>query len=215
MTNATPAAALAPGSTPGLTNDIRAIKPPVEVPGGWEWLYWTLAALAVAALVAWLWARHRRRQLAPAPAPVIPPHVRARQRLAEALLALSDPERFCTAVSLALRVYLEERFQLHAPERTTEEFLVELQASAALSPAQKLSLQHFLQSCDLVKFARFEPTESALRDLHDAALRLVDETEFDPVHAPGAASASPAAPPPLHPTPPANPAPPASPAPPR
>ncbi|HKX60950.1 MAG TPA: hypothetical protein VJS65_03885, partial [Verrucomicrobiae bacterium] len=93
-------------------------------------------------------------------------------------------DRFCTAVSNTLRLYLEERFHLHAPERTTEEFLVELQGSAALNPEQKRSLQSFLQSCDLVKFARLEPTESALRDLHDSALRLVDETQFDALHAP-------------------------------
>ncbi|HXJ75379.1 MAG TPA: hypothetical protein VNM37_21165, partial [Candidatus Dormibacteraeota bacterium] len=53
--------------------------------------------------------------------------------------------------------------------------------STHLTPDQKQSLGEFLQSCDLVKFARFEPTEETLRQLHDAALRLVDETQFDPV----------------------------------
>lgn len=170
-------------TTLSLTNDIRGIKPPVEVPGGWEWLWWTLAAVAIIGTLAGLWLWRRRRLANPAPEPVIPPHIRAKQRLGEALLFISDPDRFCTAVSNTLRVYLEERFQLHAPERTTEEFLIELQASPALNADQKKSLQHFLQSCDLVKFARFEPTETALRDLHESALRLVDETQFDPIAA--------------------------------
>jgi hypothetical protein len=190
------------GSAAGGTNDLRGLKPPVEIPGGWEWLYWTLAALALVGFALWLW-RRSRRPVAPPLAPVVPPHVRARQRLAEALLHLSDPNRFCTEVSLALRVYLEERFQLRAPERTTDEFLIELQASPVLSPAQKQGLHDFLASCDLVKFARFEPTETALRDLHDAALRLVDETQFDPAPTTATPSTPQKAgtPPPLAPTP--------------
>jgi hypothetical protein len=84
-------------------------------------------------------------------------------------------------VSDTLRVYLEERFDCHAPDRTTEEFLFELQDAPWLTPDQKQSLGEFLENCDLVKFARFEPTESALRELHDAASRLIDETQYDPV----------------------------------
>jgi hypothetical protein len=97
---------------------------------------------------------------------------------------IHDPRLFCTEVSGIARVYLEERFNFHAPERTTEEFLLELQATTLLTPDQKQSLGEFLQSCDLVKFARFEPTEAALRTLHDCALRLVDETQFDPISTP-------------------------------
>lgn len=160
-------------------DDLRSIKGPERLPGELAWMWWTLAGVVLAtALAAWWW--RRRRPLVPASlVPVVPPHVRARQKLAEALLFISDPDRFCTAVSNTLRVYLEERFQLHAPDRTTEEFLVELQASPALNNEQKQSLREFLQSCDLVKFARFEPTETALRELHASALRLVDETQFD------------------------------------
>ena len=44
-------------------------------------------------------------------------------------------------------------------------------------PEQKDSLGEFLDSCDLVKFAKYEPGEPELRELHDSALRLVEETE--------------------------------------
>jgi len=191
MTNVTTAAA---------ADDLRSIKPPIRIPGEWTWLWWTLAGLVVAgAIAAWLWRRHRRQVEAAVIVPPVPPHIRARQRLAEALLFISEPDRFCTAVSSTLRIYLEERFQLHAPERTTEEFLIELQSSPALNAEQKKSLQGFLQSCDLVKFARLEPNETTLRELHDAALRLVDETQFEAVAQPGSAGPSadaPDAPPP-------------------
>lgn len=174
--SATPAAA----TTLSATNDLRPVKPPVPIPSGWEWAWWLGGALVIAAL-AFLLTRWWRRRLQPLAIPPTPPHVRARHRLAEALRLISEPKPFCTAVSDALRVYLEERFDFHAPDRTTEEFLTELQGTNRLNDLQKESLGEFLQSCDLVKFARFEPTEESLRELHQSALRLVDETQFDPI----------------------------------
>ena len=166
------------------TNDIRDIKAPVPVSSGWTWLAWALGAAALLALVWWTWKRWRRKKSEPAPVVVIPPHERARKRLEQALKLIDDPKPFCTAVSDALRIYLEERFGFHAPERTTEEFLFELQATANLSFSQKQSLADFLERCDLVKFARFEPPQTALRDLYESALRLISETEPPPIQKP-------------------------------
>ncbi|MBI5388693.1 MAG: hypothetical protein HZA90_28865 [Verrucomicrobia bacterium] len=170
-------------SAESLTNDIRGIKPPVEIPSGWEWLWWTLGAIAVVVALVFLWRWWRKRLDRPEIVPVIPPHLRAKQRLHEALRLIGDPRLFCIAVSDALRWYLEERFHLRAPERTTEESLQDLQRTEVLNAEQKLSLTDFLERCDLVKFAKFEPTEAALRDLHDSALRLVDETQYESVKA--------------------------------
>jgi hypothetical protein len=187
LTNISPVLTRPPAPAPGLdTNDIRPIKPPVEIPSGWEWLWWLAAALAVAAALFLLWrwwSRRADRSLLP---PIIPAHVRARQRLDAALHLLADARLFCIAVSDALRVYLEERFQLRAPERTTEEFLQDLQTTSHLNASQKEGLADFLARCDLAKFARFEPTEAALRELHESALRLVDETKYEPIQTPPA-----------------------------
>ena len=56
---------------------------------------------------------------------------RARMKLEAALLLIHEPRAFAIAVSDAVRVYLEERFQLRAPERTTEEFLRDLKKTSA------------------------------------------------------------------------------------
>jgi hypothetical protein len=160
------------------TNDIRGIKAPVEIPNEWLWLWITLAVVALVAAGVGFWLFLRKKKAMVPVTPPVPPHLRAKQKLAEALMFISDPNRFCTEVSNTLRVYLEERFNLRAPERTTEEFLVELRSSQYLMLDQKQSLGAFLESCDLVKFAKFEPNEISLRQLHDAALRLVDETQF-------------------------------------
>jgi len=188
-----------PSTAVTTTNDIRAIKPPVEIPSSWAWVWWVLAALAVVTLLTIAWVWWRRRQAQPTLVPVVPPHVRAKQKLQAALSLIQDPRLFCIEVSTIARIYLEERFDFRAPERTTEEFLAELQSTSLLTPDQKESLGQFLQSCDLVKFARFEPTEAALRELHDSALRLVDETQFDPIHATDSATAGPPAVPPAEP----------------
>ena len=162
-------------------NDIRDIKPPVAIPG-WEWFWWTLTILAAVALLVWAWRYWQKRRTQVLLVPPIPAHIRAKQKLQEAIALLAQPKPFCILVSDTIRGYLEERFTFHAPERTTEEFLYELQGTDLLTRDQKESLGEFLQRCDLVKFARYEPGEPELRDLHGSALRLVEETE--PVQTP-------------------------------
>lgn len=180
-------ALVVPANPAAETNDIRAIKPPIEIPAAWAWLWWIVLALALAAAGALLWRHFRRRPDRPAGPPPVPPHFRAKERLCRALLLFHDPRLFCITVSDAIRLYLEERYQFHAPDRTTEEFLAELQKTDLLTPDQKQSLGEFLQLCDLAKFARHEPTEAELRQLLESATRLVDETQFEKIEAPAPA----------------------------
>jgi hypothetical protein len=149
----------------------------VEIPNVWLWVAIGVAALIVVALIVGLVLYFALRKKEVPVVPPIPPHVRAKQKLQEALALIAQPKPFCILVSDTLRVYLEERFTFRAPERTTEEFLHELQATDRLLPDQKESLGEFLKQCDLVKFARYEPREVELRGLHESAVRLVEETE--------------------------------------
>jgi len=180
ITNATPQTATA------ITEDIRDIKPPIEISDVLAWLWWTLIllALAVTAFLFWRWWRNRKATVI-LPPPV-PAHVRAKQKLERALALIAQPKPFVIAVSDTARAYLEERFNFRAPERTTEEFLRELAGTRLLLPEQKESLGGFLASCDLVKFAKYEPGEKELRELHASAVRLVEETE-PPLAAPATA----------------------------
>jgi hypothetical protein len=162
-------------------SDIRDIKPPVEIPNGWEWLWLTLGVLAGAAILFALWKWWQKRRANIPVEPPVPSHVRAKQKLEQALALIAQPKPFVIAVSDTARTYLEERFEFHAPERTTEEFLRELGGTDLLSPEQKESLGQFLESCDLVKFAKYEPGETELLELHSSALRLVGETEPPPI----------------------------------
>jgi hypothetical protein len=170
--------------------DIRDIKPPILISGGLAWVWWLVlgVAVVVAALCLWYWLKNRRPKIV-LPPPV-PPHLRARHKLEQALALIGQPKPFVIAVSDTTRTYLEERFQFHAPERTTEEFLRELAGTKLLLPDQKASLGDFLAGCDLVKFAKYEPLEPELRQLHGSALRLIEETEPQPLVSPEAALAA-------------------------
>jgi hypothetical protein len=164
-----------------VAEDIRDIKPPIEISDGLAWLWQSLivVALVVAVFLIWRWWRNRKTNIV-LPPPV-PAHIRAKKKLEQALALITQPKPFVIAVSDTARAYLEERFQFRAPERTTEEFLRELGGTKLLLPEQKESLGEFLASCDLVKFAKYEPGENELRELHSSALRLVEETEPQPI----------------------------------
>ncbi len=167
-----------------VPSELQDIRGPIEII---TWTDWAIrGAIAIAALgalaAAWWW--WRRKRPAAAPPKLVPPDERARDRLAAALALIDQPERFCTTVSEIVRTYLEERFGLKAPERTTEEFLSELPRNAVLESRHKAFLSEFLTGTDLVKFARFEPGRNELLELHAAARRLVDETAPRPLPPP-------------------------------
>lgn len=157
-----------------LPSQLIDIKPELTIPDPYWWVPWliglTLLLAIFVPLVLWLLRRTKM------PEAETPPHERARARLAEASGLMGQPEPFCVLVSHTLRVYLEERFELHAPEETTEEFLKELQSSTALVSTQRELLAEFLIQCDLAKFAKHDLEETQLKSLLQFAKQIVDET---------------------------------------
>lgn len=173
-TNAPPAGVTNMAS---LEAELLDIREPVPIPPELTWLWIVLGVLALIALAAWVWWRWLRPGASPPPLPRrIPPYKVALGELDSILRRIHEAEPFCTGVSGIARVYLEEQFDLRAPERTTEEFLHEMRDATVLDAGQKESLGRFLEQCDMVKFARYEPAENELRELHAAARRLVEET---------------------------------------
>lgn len=106
-------------------------------------------------------------------------HERALRRLLELESAgLPDEsalDRWYVELSDIVRRYIEERFQLRAPELTTEEFLAAAESSVDLGGSQSL-LKAFLERCDAVKFARYSPDSAESRDAITSARRFLEET---------------------------------------
>ena len=155
----------------------RAALPALEGPWlqrHWPWLAGALAALAAGtgALVIWL-----RRTAARARETA---YDRATARLdrlrRQGLPDAAALDAWYVELSDIVRRYIEARFGLKAPERTTEEFLAEAGRSAALSPPHKELLSAFLERCDRVKFARYSPGAGESEEALDLARRFLDET---------------------------------------
>ena len=159
--------------------DILEIKPPMELePGdGSGWAIWVLIALFLAGAALLFWALRKPAK----PDGDTPPDVEAQRKLRQAWALMGTPALFAEAVADILRVYLGERFNFHAPERATEEFLQELHHMPQMTKTQKTLLGQFLLFCDLSKFARHAPSEDECRNLHTIAMKLVDETAPTPL----------------------------------
>jgi hypothetical protein len=81
-------------------------------------------------------------------------------------------------LSAIVRNYLEGRYQVRAPELTTEEFLQEARRAAGLSAEHRDLLTAFLERCDRVKFAGYRPdAEESLATLR-AARAFVEDTRL-------------------------------------
>ena len=111
--------------------------------------------------------------------PPVPPHEVAydalRRLLALRLIEKGEIERFFVFLSAILREYIESRFGVHAPERTTEEFLEEATRHRALE-SHRARLGEFLRLCDQVKFARYQPDDSTIQQAFDVVKRFIAET---------------------------------------
>ena len=169
---------LAPGE-----QDIRPAKGGLAhwpaPPSRWLWIALGILAVLVAAFLA-------LRKFLTTPrtilhlAPPVPPHEVALNALADlrakGWIEALKIEPFYVALSGIVRRYLEARFGLRAPERTTEEFIRDALSSKKLSDAHRDLVAGFLEQSDLVKFARHAPGPSDMHNALDSAERLVRET---------------------------------------
>lgn len=135
------------------------------------------AAAGVVVVVAGAYFVVSRRKVALRPSP--PPHELAydalRRLVALGLVEKGQIELFFVHLTGILRDYIERRFEVRAPERTTEEFLEEAARHDALQ-THRARLSQFLVLSDQVKFARFEPDPSAIQGAFDVVKQFLAET---------------------------------------
>lgn len=176
----------APGELAGLRGKLER---PEQTP--W-WLKPAVAGgtLVVGALIASMisLARHRRRE----------PMTRAVHELSlEALDALlakprgdaPNDEAMIEQLSALLRTYIERRFDIAAPERTTEEFLNELDTrlqsgDLSLDNEQRSLLERFLREADVVKFAQGGAAHESAAQAGETVRAFLRETADERVRVP-------------------------------
>jgi hypothetical protein len=163
-------------------SEFRDIKGAAEMPTEPAWKLWALlgggaALLMTLAVTAILLARMRRE---PRIEPPLAPHEWALRELGaierDQLIEQRAFEPFYVRLSAVVRGYLERRFGLMAPERTTDEFLHEARRSRLLRDEQRELLGEFLRAADMVKFAKHEPMEMDCREALASARSFVEQT---------------------------------------
>ena len=163
-----------------INSDIMEIKGLLGLSGGFPWVAFILGIVLAGALISWvLWRRALAAAEADREEPRLPHEVAYEQlRLLKAkdLPGQGLVKEYYTELSDIIRRYLEGRFSFRAPEMTTEEFMESIKRSALLTREHKDILGGFLSHCDMVKFARYGPSELEMMDSYRSAEQLVDQT---------------------------------------
>ncbi|MBN2455608.1 MAG: hypothetical protein JXB29_03580 [Sedimentisphaerales bacterium] len=162
---------------------IANIESVVDMPA--EPSYWWIWLLVSAGIIAGVlfWLNRRSQQVKELVRIFKPAHEIAYDRLRtlieQDLVKEGKIKEFYECISDILRHYIEHRFSLRAPERTTEEFLAELASANVLGKPDKDRLAEFLQHCDLVKFAKYDPTTEQIQKTFDLVKDFIETTKSD------------------------------------
>ncbi len=172
---------------PDEAGDIRDIKPPLIPPRDYRLLatWAALGLLGIAVLFFLIYYIKQRRAGKPIlPKRVKPPrpaHEVAFEELDELknsnLLEGAKYKTYYSRLSEIVRRYIENRYFIPAMEMTTFELLTSVETEQ-LNPEELSVLRDLLTRCDLVKFARFVPSQPEHEQSFQAAYDFVDRTKM-------------------------------------
>ena len=165
---------------------LNPIRGPLTLPAGpfpaRYVLLWVGAAAAIA-VGTWFFLRKRRQAGDDLAVTVLPAHELAFRQLREildsGLVERGEIKIFFSKVSDVLRCYIENRFGIHAPKRTTEEFFLDISRNAPFSDDMKGLLVEFMLNCDLVKFAEHTPLEHEIQGAFESCKAFIEATRDD------------------------------------
>ncbi|MCM8787566.1 MAG: BatD family protein [Candidatus Omnitrophica bacterium] len=155
--------------------DIKDIKGPKKFPDSTYILFLAIGIflIIVSVFFYFIFLKKQKKTILN---PLLPPHIIAYQALAELekndYIKRGEFKIYYTELSEILRGYIQARFKIKALELTTEEFISKIKDDDTLPQEYKNPLKDFLSYCDLVKFAKYIPTEE------DAILRFSFVKEF-------------------------------------
>ena len=164
--------------------NLRDIKPPLEVPQALL-LYFIGAAVILGFITvsAWFYLRKRLETLRVSEDEAVDvplPHEVAYEQLAvietSDLLKRADMEAYHTQIAYVLREYISARYQIPALELTTTA-LLHAMLSVEIGTQCVERVEELLASCDMVKFATYQPELSEASARIADARWIVDETK--------------------------------------
>jgi len=156
-----------PAATPAPIHDI--VGPVAFFPYPlWVVILAAFGVLAIIGLLVWL--TRRKRTVRP-----LTPKQRALAAIEELRREGADAESYAFGVKVsdALRAYIRDQHGLDAVTRTSVEFLEALRNNPAFTDNEKGALSEFLESVDLLKYARLPAGADDIKTLLELAERLV------------------------------------------
>lgn len=160
-----------------LKPPLGELEPPRDfAASNMKWLVPLMLLVTGALVAAGIYFRRHRKKVVRRSAYEI-----ARRRLDQLLKSglpnnENEIENFFVKISSIVRKYLEDRFEFHAPDLTTEEFLELASKSRELTDDHQKLLRGFLKQADLVKFAGLRASAEEIEKSRDAAARFLEDT---------------------------------------
>jgi len=173
------------GATESDKEDIRGLKPPIEIKGGY-WAYLLIfPALILLGAFGFLYYRQKSKAIA---LPKIPEELK-KPAWEVALLELEnlknsdifakkEIKKYYIILSDIIRKYLERRYQITALDRTTPEVKGEMKSAKVDKEIIEL-VYDFLSTCDLVKFAKYIPSKEEIEKDWNQAYTMVSITKVE------------------------------------
>jgi len=158
---------------------LRDIKNVKDVSRGFPAVILIIAGLI--ALAAGIWRVASRKDRIPE---TIEKHLTPYEKAMQEIRRIEDlklvesgaVKEYYYLVSACLRTYIEDRFMIRAPEQTTEEFLQHIISSGEILPGYVNTLKEYLQHCDLVKYAQFQPDGEQVERILETSKTFIAET---------------------------------------
>ncbi|HUU27863.1 MAG TPA: hypothetical protein VM123_08625 [archaeon] len=168
-------------------DQVRALKGLIGMPKLWHRLaWWSALALALLAVLVFLWRRYlarREARLREKFAPLDrsrPAHLVALEELdrikSMGLIEKGEIKLFYVLVSEVIRQFLDARFGVDAPEMTTWEIDLALEEKLPRDGTLKALIVGFLETCDLVKFAKYKPSIVEINSTFNRVYEIVEQS---------------------------------------
>ncbi len=175
---------LAPVNEGKVPDDIIAAFKPIWIFPGLKTIIIGLVLIAAAAGVIYLLILLVKRINRKIKIMRMSPKERALLELAELLskdmIAKHLVKEFYVELTMIVRRYIERSHKVRAPEQTTEEFLAAVSNDVRFNKQVIDKLKSFLEAADLVKFAAYLPSDSAINNSTVTAKEYI-ETDYQEV----------------------------------
>lgn len=164
-------------------DDIRPLKDLAEIKGGFPLGFFIMLLLIVVGVaVAFIYFKKKRHSTEETVAPPRPPEEIAMEAFRSlqgmGLVQKGMVKEYYIKLSDIIRIYIEGRYGVFALDRTTWELYQEMRLRK-IERAHVDKIRDFLEDCDLVKFAKYIPTEKEIEEAYERAEGIIAEPAWN------------------------------------